>query len=98
MGASGKEPAYQMEEHGETQVLVLGLLDSLKEGMMIHSNILAWKIPMDEALQATVPWSQVELDLSGLAEQSMPSEVFTLLIPNQKEIQGQRVQQSPRTS
>ena len=31
----------------ETWVQSLGWEDSLEEGMATHSNILAWKIPMD---------------------------------------------------
>ena len=32
----------------ETQVLSLGWEDFLKEGMAIHSSILAWRIPWTE--------------------------------------------------
>ena len=40
----------------ETWVLSLSWEDPLKEGMVNHSCILAWIIPMDrEAWQATVP-------------------------------------------
>ena len=39
----------------ETQVRPLGEEDPLEEGMATHSNILAWRIPMDrEAWWATV--------------------------------------------
>ena len=39
----------------ETWVRSLGWEDSLEEGMATHSNILAWRIPMDRgAWQATV--------------------------------------------
>ena len=39
----------------ETQVRSLGWKDPLQEGMATHSNILAWRIPMDRAAwQATV--------------------------------------------
>ena len=31
----------------ETWVQFLGWEDPLEEGMAIHSNILAWRIPMD---------------------------------------------------
>ena len=45
-----KLPAMQ-----ETQVRSLGWKDPLQEGMATHSNILAWRIPMDRgAWQATV--------------------------------------------
>ena len=32
----------------ETQVQSLGQKDPLEEGMVIHSNILAWRIPWTE--------------------------------------------------
>ena len=39
----------------ETRVRSQGQEDSLEEGMVIHSSILAWRIPMDgEARQATI--------------------------------------------
>ena len=39
----------------ETWVQSLGWEDPLEEGMATHSNILAWRIPMDrEAWRATV--------------------------------------------
>ena len=39
----------------ETLVRPLGWEDPLEEGMATHSNILAWRIPMDRgAWQATV--------------------------------------------
>ena len=31
----------------ETQVRSLGQEDPLKKGMAIHSNVFAWRIPMD---------------------------------------------------
>ena len=31
----------------ETQVQSLGQEDPLKKGMAIHSNVFAWRIPMD---------------------------------------------------
>ena len=43
----------------EAWVRSLGWEDSLEEGMATHSNILAWRIPMDQvAWQATVHGSQ----------------------------------------
>ena len=43
----------------ETWVQSLGWEDTLEEGMATHSNILAWRIPMDQvAWQATVHGSQ----------------------------------------
>ena len=39
----------------ETWVRSLGWEDPLEDGMVTHSSILAWKIPLDrEAWQATV--------------------------------------------
>ena len=39
----------------ETWIQSLGWEDSLEKGMTAHSNILAWRIPMDSgAWQATV--------------------------------------------
>ena len=39
----------------ETWVRSLGWEDPLEEGMVTHSNILAWRIPMDRGIwQATV--------------------------------------------
>ena len=49
----------------ETWVPSLGSEDPLEEGMATHSNILAWRIPMDRgAWQATVcgvteSWTQL---------------------------------------
>ena len=37
-----------MQEMQETPILSLGWEDPLKEGMGIHSNILAWEIPWTE--------------------------------------------------
>ena len=43
-------------EMHKTWVRSLGLEDPLEEGMAPHSNILAWRIPMDcGAWRATVP-------------------------------------------
>ena len=36
-----------MQETQETQVQSLGWEDPLEEGMATHSNVLAWRIPMD---------------------------------------------------
>ena len=45
----------------ETRVQPLGWEDPLEEGMATHSNILAWRIPMDRgAWQAT--WGRKESD------------------------------------
>ena len=50
-GSDGRESSAMWE----TQVRPLGEEDPLEEGMATHSNILAWRIPMDrEAWWATV--------------------------------------------
>ena len=36
-----------MQEPQETQLRSLGQEDAVEEGMATHSNILAWRIPMD---------------------------------------------------
>ena len=36
-----------MQEIKKTQVLSLGWKDSPEKGMATHSNILAWRVPMD---------------------------------------------------
>ena len=38
----------------EMQALSLGLDDSLEEGMATHSSVLAWRIPRQRSLVATV--------------------------------------------
>ena len=44
-----------LPEVQETSVGSLGWEDPLEKGMATHSNILAWRIPMDQgAWQATV--------------------------------------------
>ena len=52
----------------ETWIRSLGWEDPLKEGMIIHSSILAWRIPMDRgAWWAPVcysPWGCKELDMT----------------------------------
>ena len=49
----------------ETWVQSLGWEDPLEEGMATHSNILAWRIPMDRgACQGYSPWGRKELDMT----------------------------------
>ena len=38
----------------ETWIWSLGWGDNLKESMVIHSSILAWRIPMDSSLPVSV--------------------------------------------
>ena len=48
VGASGKEGTrLPMQETWYRQVRSLALDDPLEEGMVTHSSILAWRIPMD---------------------------------------------------
>ena len=42
-GSDGKTSAYNQGDSGS----VLGWEDPLEEGMVTHSSILAWRIPMD---------------------------------------------------
>ena len=46
----------KMPEMQETWVRSLGWEDPLKESMATHSNILAWRIPMDRSLAGYSPW------------------------------------------
>ena len=43
----------------ETQVRPLGQEDALEKGMVIHSSILAWRIPWTEEYS---PWGRKESD------------------------------------
>ena len=47
-GGSAVKNPHAMHESQEIQVLSLGWEDPLKEGMVIHSSILAWRIPWTE--------------------------------------------------
>ena len=49
-----------MQETEEMQVRPLGLEDALEEGMVIHSSILAWRIP----------WTKVPDRLQSMGSQS----------------------------
>ena len=42
----------------ETWIQSLGREDPLEEGMVIHSNILAWRIPMERSLAGCSPWGR----------------------------------------
>ena len=44
----GVENLPAMQESQEIQVRFLGQEDPLKEGMAIHSSVLAWRIPWTE--------------------------------------------------
>ena len=46
-GTSGRRPAYQCRRY-KSWVPSLGWKDTLEEGMVTHSNILAWRIPWRE--------------------------------------------------
>ena len=63
-GANGKEPAYQS---GDTRDMgqSLGQDDFLEEGMVINSNILAWRIPIRQrSLVGYSPWGHKESDMT----------------------------------
>ena len=47
----------------ETWIQSLGWEDPLEEGMVIHSNILAWRIPMERSLAGCSPWGR-KLDMT----------------------------------
>ena len=47
----------------ETWIQSLGWEDPLEEGMVIHSNILAWRIPMERSLAGFSPWGR-KLDMT----------------------------------
>ena len=53
-----------MQEPQETWVQSLGPKDPLKEGMAIHSSILAWRIPWAEEPVGYSPWGLKELDMA----------------------------------
>ena len=48
----------------ETWVRSLGWEDSLEEGMVTHSSILAWRIPMDRGAWQITGWDHKELDMT----------------------------------
>ena len=48
----------------ETQVQFLGGEDPLEEGTATHSNILAWKIPMDRGACLATVHGATELDMT----------------------------------
>ena len=53
-GASSEERVCQSRRR-KTQVQSLGWEDALEEGLVTHSSILAWRIPMD-----TGAWSATD--------------------------------------
>ena len=58
-GPDSKESAYNVRYLG----LILGWEDPLEKNMVPHSNILAWRIPMDRgAWRVTVHGGHKELD------------------------------------
>ena len=48
----------------ETWVRSLGWEDSLEEGMVTHSSIPAWRIPMDRGAWQITGWDHKELDMT----------------------------------
>ena len=60
-GSDGKESVCNAVDLG----LIPGLGRFPGGGMATHSNILAWRIPMDrEAWQGYSPWNHKELDMT----------------------------------
>ena len=54
-----------MQETQETWFWSLGQEDPLQEGMATHSNIFAWRIPVDRgAWWANSPWGPIESDMT----------------------------------
>ena len=82
---SGKESACNAEATGDRRVWSLGREDFLEEEMATHSNILAWRIPMDRgAWWVTVhgvakSWTQLK-QLTGLI--SLLSNVLSRVFSN----------------
>ena len=56
----GKNPPAMKE----TWVQSLGWEDPLEEGMVTHSNILAWRVPMDREAWQTSLQGHKELDMT----------------------------------
>ena len=63
----------------KTWVQVLGWEDPLQEGMVTHSSILAWRIPMDRgAWQANSPWGFLPGNSAwGCKESDMTEQLST---------------------
>ena len=48
----------------ETWVPSLGWEDPLEEGMVTHSSILPWRIPVDRGVWRASSWGHTELDMA----------------------------------
>ena len=59
-GSVGKESACSAGD----LVQSLAWEDALEEGMTTHSNILAWRIPMDKGAWQSSPWGPKETDMT----------------------------------
>ena len=53
-----------------------GLEDPLKEGMAIHCNILAWRIPRDRGAWQAIVHGVTELDTTHVTQQRGLMEIF----------------------
>ena len=53
--AQGVKNLPATQETQKTQIQSLGWEDPLKEGLAIHSSILAWRIPMERSLVGYSP-------------------------------------------
>ena len=58
-GSDDTESAVQ-----ETRVRSVGWDDPLEKGMVIHSSILAWRIPWKRSLVGCRPWGHKELNMT----------------------------------
>ena len=71
--AAGKN-TLAMQETQKTQIQSLDREDPLEEGLETHSNILAWRIPMDrgawQAIVQRISKSQTQLSINMLSKTS----------------------------
>ena len=65
-----------MQETPETRVQSLGWEDPLEECMATHSNILAWRIPMDRG----AGWAEVHGVEKSQTRQQLSTHTLILLV------------------